>query len=216
MMGQPVHKFLEDFDGASDSSAQADPACPWEPRIAAARTTPITAAQLDEAYSKGLEVGIAEGWAMREGEIAQARADAEAQFRMECSQLSEVVQQQLSTGLTRQLEGFCNRLEDQLLDVLIPVLRFAIAENALREFVSELHDLAMSPGALAIELSGPAELVERVWQLHLEWAQAASEPPMAEVRVCHGASPEIRLVCGDKVVETRVGEWVGRISGVLG
>lgn len=215
-MGQPVHKFLEDFDGGPECAAPEVHGRGWEPRIAASRSAPPSGAQLDEAYAKGLEAGIAEGWAMRQNEIDQARADVEAQFQAALTGLSGTVLEQLSTGLARQLDALHGKLADQVLDLLVPVLKHALTQRAVQEIAAELHGLVVGRGALAIELCGPPELVERVWQLHLERSQAASEPPIADVRIIQAASVEVRLVCGDSIVETRLAEWIGKITEALG
>jgi hypothetical protein len=214
-MGQPVHMFLEDFDCEVGGAQSAGSSRSWEPHVPAVRASPATGAQLDEAYAKGLEAGIAEGWPMRETEIERLRAEAELQFDGAKAGFSREVLEQLLEGQARQFEALHNRLADQLLDVLLPVLRHGLMESAIRALVEELSGLAINRNSLVIELSGPREIVERVRRLHMEQSSAASELPVANLRVSHGDTLEVQIKCGETVVETRVQEWIDRITEAL-
>lgn len=214
-MGQPVHLFLEDFDnpGAAAVAPAEAPGPAWEPRIVPPVAIAETPDQLEQAYARGLEAGISEGWTMRETEIAQVRSEAEARFQAAMADFTGAVLDQLSTSLTRQIEAMCSQISDQVFDVLLPVLKGALVENGIRALVEELHGLIPGSGALSVEFTGPRDIIERVWQLYLEREPIASQKLAAEFRITEGESIDARIVCAHSVIETRLADWIGKITG---
>jgi hypothetical protein len=215
-MGQPVHKFLEEFpsEGAQPPATIVHRLRPRA--VTAPQTTSPMGARLAEAYAKGFEEGQAVARTQAESELAALRADVESRLEEAKGLFSQAVTAQLTGQLHHRMEQLHAVLADQVGSALVPVLRHALTEASIRELADAMRRLARDGDAVTITLSGPEELVEQVWRRYrkLEGGQHADFAP--EVRFIHDPTAEIRVSVNDAVIESRLMEWIARISEAVG
>lgn len=214
-MGQPVHKFLEEFP-ADGTRAEAPVVQQLRPRLVAQPPEPSTmVGRIADAYAKGYE----EGQARTKAE-AHAELDAvHCFYRRELDELTGRLSDKLADELTSQLRGQLSRMQnaiaDQAASALVPVLQHALTEASVRELADGLSDLTRDGGAFAIELRGPKDLLDRVWSRYLEKMELlGSDGP--QVRFAIEDMAEVRVVVNDAVIESRLMEWVARIAEAAG
>lgn len=209
MMGQPVHRFLEEFAG--DEGHTASVVHSLRPRIVnrIAAPDPI-AAQLQEAYERGREDGATALRAETEARIAELAADAEIQIEATRSAFAQTVAERLARDLQAGLAHTGAVISEHVAAVLLPLLRDRLAEAAVREFAAELRVMVEDSGAIAVDLSGPDELVHRLLRL-----LSAADTWKLEIRRAPGTDAELRVVLADTVIETRLADWLGRIEAAV-
>jgi hypothetical protein len=223
-MGIPVHKILEEF--ASEEPNQ--PAATVHPlRL---RVTPPPSAQpaqpapavpdssigrMAEAYAKGYEEGRSVAQAEARAELAAVEAGHREQLEQTMAQFSERLADELSAGLGRQMAHLNATLSDQTVSALLPVLRHALTEASIRELADGLAMLTREAGAVTVELSGPQQLVDRVWQLYREREKLEpNEGPQVRFRIDESA--ELRVSADETLIESRLMEWMARIAEAVG
>ncbi|MGE0630430.1 MAG: hypothetical protein AB7O43_21755 [Hyphomicrobiaceae bacterium] len=216
-MGQPLHKFLEEFAGDEDAEAGDVSVHPLRPRLAAAPPPLPTSSdngRLGEAYARGFEEGRAAAQEQADSELMAARADFDHRLEEARSVFSQAIAERLSVDLHRQLEQMQAALSDQVASALMPVLRLAFTEAAIRELADGIRTLAGDGEAVAIELSGPQEMVDRVWGRYreLEGERASSSNP--DVRFNYSDAADVRVRINDSIIESRLAEWIARLAEV--
>lgn len=215
-MGQPVHKYLEEFP--SDDPQPPD----WivhRLRLRVASAPPAASpmgGRLGEVYARGLEEGQVAGRAQVESDLAALQADYEHRLEKAKSVFSQTVAEQLSGELRHRVEMLHSTLAEQVVSALLPVLRHTLTEATIRELADGLRMLVGDGEAVSIELSGPEELVERVWHRYCELEGGQRTGPTPEVRFSHGATTEVRMSVNDAVIELRLMEWIARIVEAVG
>ena len=219
-MRHPVHKFLEEF--ASDEPAaepvvlQLRPRAGKPPAPAVAAAEAAATSRAEEAHSRGYEDGRAAGRAEAETELAALIADAEQRSAETRRLFAETVATDLATGLRRGLDRLHETLEAQVAAALLPVLRHFMAETAIRELAAAMRDLARDGNAATVELTGPQELVERVWHCYGDLERDAPTGVTPVVRFTEGAEAEIRVTANGTAIETRLNAWCLRLTEAVG
>ncbi|MFM9938884.1 MAG: hypothetical protein ACKVP7_05245 [Hyphomicrobiaceae bacterium] len=213
-MRQPAHRFLEEF--STDEQAPPSPIVLPLRRRAEAMQPPPPPERPSDAYAKGYLEGQAVGRSQVEGELAALVADCEQRLEDAKRMFSEAVAHTLTAELDRQLAHMHATIEDQVLAVLSPVLRHLLTDAAIRELTAALRHLARDGEALTIELTGPEDLIQRVWRRYceLEPSQPGGMAPV--VRFQPSESPQIRANVNGTLIESRLAEWITRISEVTG
>lgn len=213
--GQPAHLFLEEFAG--DTSAGRFDPLPFLPRIAEPPLRPDAAEQrVAEAFAHGLAEGRAIERARADAELTQAATDFEARLEHMQSAFSKELMERLSREIEIGFERSRSIIFARLASALLPVLRYAIAEAAIRSFAGEVARLLDEPAAGIAEVSGPADLLERI-RSHAEASRGmATAPWTGRIRLVPGSSPDVRMIIDDTIIETRIADWVARIEEALG
>jgi len=186
-------------------SASAEPS-PQDTTAAAAETAvPDLEARLAAAREEGFAAGVEEG-------MARARAEAEARIAV----LEQAHAEELATRerlwadrlaadlVTRLQEGFrhlARQLEEAVADILTPLMRDAMREQALADLAATITTLAEE--GVRMQVKGPSSLIEALK------ARLPDCPFEAQV---DEALADIRVHLADAVIETRLGEWQARLA----
>lgn len=217
-MGQPLHAYLEEFPSGAPleregvaarfqnrSASSAPPASenPVEARIAA-------------AHANGVEVGQAMARQRFDDETAMLRADFDRRLEETRSGVSQVAAQTIISTIAAQVGDLRTRLVEQMAAAVLPVLRHALTEATVRELAAELHTLIGDAETVAVEISGPADILERIWETYLEHRSRPQGGPLPQMTFGVGASVEVRITVDDAIVESRLFEWIGRTMEAVG
>jgi hypothetical protein len=215
MIAQPAWAFLESFD-QDDASPPSE--APITDRVTPPGSIPLSAApsvaQLEEAYNRGVQVGVAEGWGMREAEFAHAVAQADARVEQAKIEAADALIHRLQSELQREVEALGDQIADRLMDLLTPVLRRFLNDQMFSDLLTEARAITLGKQAIRMEIGVPADCVERVRNSLSQ--MSASGDLVADVRLSVTTGPEITLHCEDTVIETRLGAWMALLGEAIG
>lgn len=213
-MGQPLHRFLEEFAG--DETHASAIVRSMRPRVVEriAAPDPLTL-KLQEAY----ELGRKDGEAAARSAMASDRAALVADCEHKIETVKSVFAENIADGTARELrEGLAQAgvsMAEHVATILLPLLRDRLTELAIRAFANDLRCMAEDALSTVVELSGPDELVERLL-LHFDrepaWRTGLTGP---EIRLVTSSHPELRVVMDRSVLETRLAEWLERIEEAM-
>lgn len=215
-MRQPFHTFLREMSdrepvaqsGAARRLQLAKPAME-------ALNTRATDAMLAAAFADGAAAGRAEARFTFDSELQDVRADFQHRLNDTQSTFSRAVCEDLTTGLNAKLADLHARLVEQVATAILPVLRHALTEATVRQLTQDLQGLVGDAATTTVELSGPAELVDRIWAHYSDPSHHATDARLPEVAIRYGTTPEVRIIVDDVVVESRLMEWIARTMGAL-
>lgn len=208
-MAQPAYKYLEEFVGADPAPKPVELAARREMNSVVSQTA---GAELEQAYARGLEEGQLRADAMVESEIARVAAEFDGRLADAKAEFPRELADRLVLELRHGLERLHATLSEQVLSVLLPVLRHALTDATIVALCEDLKQLAQGSEVVSIELSGPSELVE---QLLCRYREIAGDPvgvQISFVRVDVGAPVEIKACADDRIIEARLSQWMSRIA----
>jgi hypothetical protein len=210
LMRQPAHKFLQEFpiderDWPQPVVLRLRPRETAEPPQLS-----VNSARIGEAYAKGYEEGRSSARAEADAEIAELTATFELRIEETKRIFSQDVASKLGHDLQKRLDEIHATLEEQVVAALVPTLRHALSESSIRETAAALRELANDGEAIVIELTGPDELIEQVWQHFRELDQGRSGEPVVRFNPAEGT--EIRASVNGTLIESRLGDWVRKIE----
>lgn len=210
-MGQPVHRFLEEFGGDEGHS----PAIVRRllPKFAERPAGPNQfAIELEAAYTRGREDGEAAVRTAAQAEIAELRADCQRWIETTKNTFAEQVADRLALDLQTGLAHAASAISAHVATILLPLLRDRLAEAAVTAFAAQLRAIVDGSDAITITLSGPDELVRHILpRLEAEgtWRRPGGAP---QIHCVAGDGTELRVVFDQTVIESRLVEWLGRIE----
>jgi len=198
----PAALFLMDFGGIQPGEELLDDALAGEEAavVAAFTTDPV-----DEAYVRGVE----DGKAAVEAEIVARLEEQKATFEQDlaasreswCIEEGARIAEQLQTAIG-DMEG---RIADSTERVLRPFLDEAIRVQAMVEFRSILHELVTKAPGVALEISGPEDLLAAVRE---SLAGSGATASYFANEAC-----DVQVKAGASILETRIAAWLGQIEG---
>ena len=217
-MEKPLHAYLEEFPSHAPLERETVAARFQNPSATSAlpaRETPVDA-RIAAAHAKGLDVGQASARARFDDETAALRADFAQQIAETKTAYSQSIAQAVVSTIIAQVDDLRARLVEQMTAAVMPVLRHALTEAAVRDLAAELHDLIGDAETLTVDISGPADLLERIWETYLERRSATMGGPIPVVRFSTGPTTDVRITIDDSIVESRLFEWIGRTMEAVG
>jgi len=165
------------------------------------------ARQLDEAYSRGYEEGKAAAIADMEGQIEQEREHNKKQLELERYTWAS----RETDALTERIDSGFKEIETKLADIIARILRPFLTEvsrnRAIAELLSALDMILAADEGVTLEISGPEDLLELLREKLNSRNIAVLFTPSDE--------PEVRMVAGQTIVETCLGQWVQRVEESL-
>ncbi len=214
MSAMPVAPFLSEFGSAAPARRDA-PFVPFGSRgrsCGQLRARAETEAdRIEAARASGFASGEAAAKAVLEATVAglgeeharELAAAREAWVRGEADKLAH----QLAAGL-KDLE---TRIADATARVLAPLLQAEVARQAIADLNSELARLLANAADVSLSISGPEDLLEA---LRVRLAdQLAGKTVSVDYR--QSEEPDVRIVAGQTVLETRLGVWAAKIREAL-
>lgn len=201
---------LDDFDLDLDFVAfQADAAMPYAAEPLQVEPLGVsqaveTARKIEEARAQLRDEMRAEAddrmCRALDQQAARFNRDLEAARRAWAKDEAGVLAQALATAMAEMKA----RLADATAAALRPFLADAAREKALGDLVDQLGRILADPDHPALAISGPADLLARVAAALGQEARAILLRP--------DDTPDIRVVAGATIIETRIADWVARLE----
>jgi hypothetical protein len=189
---EPVEVQDEDVvDSAATGDDAEDAVAARDRAIAAARDDGLT-----EGLTRAAAAHAAALEAERDASAERLAAERELWAREEGHILAEKVDRGLAEIEVRIAAHTARILRGMLADGLI--------DRAIRELAEHLHALLSGANGKLVEVSGPEDLVSAL-SAKLGTASAAIE-------LRPGASADVRVVCDDTLVESRLNAWLARLA----
>jgi hypothetical protein len=197
----PAALFLMDFSGSERGEELLDELAGDE-----AVTLPEFATDpVDEAYVRGVE----DGKAAVEADIVARLEEQKATFEQDlaasrqswCLAEGARIARQLLTAMG-DMEG---RIAESTVRVLRPFLGEAIRVQATVELRSILHDLVTKTPGIALEISGPEDLLAAI--------RESLADSVATVSYVANEARDVQVKAGASILETRIAAWLGQIEG---
>jgi hypothetical protein len=199
----PAAHFLVDFGGNEPAAIVAGEA-PGEAMPAAADASHY-GDQIEEAYSRGLQEGTAAAHAQLQAQLDEQQAAFEqslATLRESwCSEQGALLSEQINVAV-RDME---ERITNSTGRILGPFLVAAVREQAIAELHATLQELLSANPEVALEISGPEDLLEAV--------RTSLSASVATVSFVANDTCDVRVKAGASVVETRMAAWLKHIEG---
>lgn len=155
--------------------------------------------------------GFERGRLSAQADVRQLLAEQEARFvRQRATDRQQWVDAQSSVLASRLDEGVAavrQELAATISKVIVPFIVARLTEQAVGDLVAAADDLVKDSMPLTIEVSGPTDLrAEVVRRL---------EPLATVVRASPEQATELRVRVDDKILESRLTDWIALIEDVL-
>ncbi len=208
MMAQPAALYIAHFDSPAAASSPFDLAATQD-------LSPIFAAEPEEGrealLAAAYESGRAEGSeAAREeaaAEVEQARRDFDEQLAAERQKWAQEQGDALKEGLAAALGQIQDTLAECVGQILRPFVIDSLRQQMIGELIEHVASLAANHDAIAIQITGPADLLA-----HLQ--ERFAELPLAiDYEACDGV--DVRVVAAQTMIETRLQAWIDLISAKM-
>jgi hypothetical protein len=161
-----------------------------------------------EALERARSEAIAEARAA----FDRARAEDRVAFDRELVERENEFNANTAAALLARLDlalaGIEQRLADATARVLARFLSAKVRERALKELTETIAGLTAGREGMAVKVSGPPLLIAALEPLIADKATAFA------VTVAPGA-PEVTAKLDDTMIETRLGEWMARLSATM-
>lgn len=214
MSAIPVAPFLSEFGSAAPALARCDAEfTPFRRGPAADGATRAAEAtqSLEAARASGFASGEAAAKAILETRLAEQRETHARELAAARQAWAGGEAQRLAEALASGLRDLEARIADAAAHALAPVLRAAVARQAVDALGAELGLLLGRDGGVNLDISGPEDLIEAL-RAHL--ADGAAGKALS-VTYRPGGGPDIRIAAGETILETRLGAWAAKIEEAL-
>jgi hypothetical protein len=165
------------------------------------------ATRIDAAHTEGVERGSAAAMATLEAKLEDERAAFARQMASArqawVKDEAEKLAQRLSAGLG-ELEA---RIAETTARLLEPILRAELRRQAVAALRTELEALLSHEPGIEVSVTGPEDLLQALRERLSGRACAATYHPSGE--------PDVRIVAGQTILETRLAAWTAKIEEAL-
>jgi hypothetical protein len=165
------------------------------------------AARIDAAHAGGFESGKAAAMATLEARLEEERASFARQLASArqawVADEGEKLAQHLSAGLG-ELEA---RVAETTARVLEPFLEAELRRQAVAALRAELEAVLSREPGIEVGVTGPEDLLQALREGLAGRACAATYRP--------SDAPDVRIVAGQTILQTRLAAWVARIEEAL-
>lgn len=211
-MAQPAQRFLEIFTADDKVPLPAGLGARLEQGPSRHVSAAATGFELEQDYERGIAEGRARADAILESEIARLAVEYDGKLAEAKALFSRDLADRLVCELQEGLDRLHETIAEQVLTVLLPVLRHALADASIRALSEELKQLAQDEEAASVELSGPQELIDQLWCRYLEIANEPANGRINFVRREQKSSAQLRFVINGRIIESRLTEWMAKIA----
>ncbi len=212
-MGQPLQRILEEFPievphGALSAVRRLRP----QPNAPPPTEQPIN--QLEEAYARGYDEGLNVHRVAMQVQIDAAQDEYQQSLKLAISRFSDRVADELTDKLHTKLNALQATIADEIAAALVPVLSYALQESSIRELVAGLRTLTSDSETVTVELCGPKDLIEAVWQSYCETeTYVLANGPVVKFVV--DETQEVRATVNDAVIEVRLKDWISKLMDAV-
>jgi hypothetical protein len=156
------------------------------------------------ARAEGFAAGLTEAATLHEAEMARERDRFDARLAAAregwIRDQAEVLADRLEQGLT-EIEA---RIADRTACILRGFLADRLVDRATRELASHIRTLLAGADGKVVAVSGPGDLLTALSEKLAGAAAALDLRP--------GGSADLRVVCDDTLVESRLSAWLDRLT----
>lgn len=199
MSALPVARYLKELSGDGSRRSERLFAPPGVEEAADIEL------RISEAHARG----VAEGRAAAEAEFAAATAAQAAGFEeklaAERARWAEEQGATLGETCASALDEMEQRLSRTVGELLKPVLSESVRGRALEELTGVLHGMLSKGEYAKVVVSGPSDLLAA-----METRLAGSHSGMSFVP---SDGTDVSVSVDDTILETRIGAWIGTITG---
>lgn len=207
-MTAPIARFLIDFDAHANDDVQ--PTEEIQPLTLVQPPPPPAedpAELLRAAEERGRQAGRAEAQAAFDAVLATERAGFEQRLVAERQHWTEAEADRLIAQMSESLQTIEATVIASIARILVPFLTASVREQILDDLSETLSGLLSDGQHPLVRISGAEDLVRAV--------QARLGARAAPLQVQVDASPEVRVVAGDTIIETQLQAWVGRLTAAV-
>lgn len=140
--------------------------------------------------------------------LCRALDQQAARFTVELDTARRAWAEEEATVLAKAVSAAMADLKAQIAETAAAALRPFLAEGAremaLRDLIEQLGRILTDPNHPALTISGPADLLARV--------SAALAYDAGSVSFRPDGHPDVRVVAGTTIIETRIQEWIARLD----
>jgi hypothetical protein len=215
-MARPIHHFLKEFPAGDEPAPPLSPVPPPidEPAAIAMPEIDTVAMRIEEAYQKGIAEGRALERQEADTQAAELSVDYERRLEETMRRYSVALADRLAGELRAGIDKARITISDQVATALLPFLRAGLTRASIESFVAELGELVEMPDGMSFDVACPRDLIEPLREA-LGDAMAKRGAPPGSVRCIPGDTSEIRVTIDNRVIETRLADWLARLDGVL-
>lgn len=159
------------------------------------------------ARQEGVSEGLARAAAANEAALEAERGAFAARLAAERSRWARDEGHVLADKVTAGLGEIETRIAARAARVLRELLADRLIERAIRELAEHIHALLSGADGKVVQVTGPEDLVAALSE-KLEGASAA-------IDFRPGASADVRIVCDDTLVESRLEAWLARLASLV-
>jgi hypothetical protein len=156
------------------------------------------------AREEGIAAGLARAAAANEAALEAERGAFAAQLAGERDRWARDEGHVLADKIAGGLVEIETRIAAHTARTLRGFLADRLIDRATRELAQHIHALLRGSDGKVVQVCGPADLVAALSE------KLEGEPAAIEFRP--GASADIRIVCDDTLVESRLGAWLARLA----
>ena len=199
-IGEPAYSldlgFRSDMDDATSSASVANP--------------------IAESHASGVASGRAAARAEHETELLSLRDEHKRQIDQLSMTMGTRLSEQLMKQIDQRFQQLYETLSGDIAVALMPVLRYCLTEAAVRELVRSLQAVLRPRAGFAVEISGPEDVVRHVWHRYCEAVNDDAPEHWPEVCFKINDAAEVQIVVNNTVIESRLSEWIAKISEAAG
>jgi hypothetical protein len=197
----PVAAFLIDFDAKAVTPDVAEETSQYV-FGGVGDIQPID--PVEEAYARGLDEGRRASEIAAEARIEELKAAMDLSLAATRQAWCEEQGPQIAERITTAVRELEERVSQSVACVLRPFLAQAVREHAVGELRAVLQDLLNSTPEIALQVTGPEDLLAVV---------RASLPGLAAVTYVAGESVDVEVKAGASIIETRIATWLRETTG---
>jgi flagellar biosynthesis/type III secretory pathway protein FliH len=198
----PVAHYLTDF-GIKDFPAELPQMPPSAiPVLAEAHWAEL----IEEAHAKG----IAEGRKAAEEQAAAQLEQQQAESQQALAAAREAWTAEAGPRISEQIVSAISQMEQRIADaaerVLRPLMVDAVRAEAIRQLRAILQDLIRSSPDLALQVTGPEDLLDAV--------RAGIPDSVKTVSYVVSTTTDVQIKAGSSLVETSIGTWLANCGAL--
>jgi hypothetical protein len=156
--------------------------------------------KLDAAFARGQEAGRAAVQAEFDAKSAGQQALYMKRLELERHKWAISTGEDLATRLAAGLKGIEDGLADAAARILRPFIEEELHRKTIAELQANLEALFSTESAVAMQISGPADVLDAL-------REKLGEKIPAGVTFEVSDKADVRVVTGQATIETRLAEW---------
>jgi hypothetical protein len=156
------------------------------------------------ARAEGLAEGLASAAAAHEAALAALREEQIVQLAAERSRWTREEGQALAEKLASRLDEIEAKIANGTAKLLGGFLAGRLIDRATEELVSHVRTLVSGTEGKVVRITGPEDLLAALREALADAAAAIEFQP--------GNSPEVQIVCGNAMIESRLTPWLARLA----